>query len=100
MDCKQRLQWEDWVSSYSFSFIIVSIVSGVIIVLLICLQTASFFTTKTSTTLTVQAQMEDAIPTKLAIRFVQMPCESNYHQTMINNSIRSSLRKCQGKTCQ
>ena len=93
MDSKQRRLWEDWVTSYQCSFILVSIISGVIIVLLICLQTASFFTTKTSTTLTVQAQMEDAIPTKLAIRFVQMPCESKYNETLINYSIRSSFRK-------
>ena len=59
-----------------FAEVLVSIVSGVIILLLTSLQLYSFMKTKTVTTLQVESQLGNVIDSKLDISFVEMDCNS------------------------
>lgn len=56
--------------------ILVSIVSGVIILILTSLQLYSFMRTKTVTTLQVESQMGNVIDSQLDISFLEMDCNS------------------------
>ena len=55
---------------------LISLIGGSIIIILVYLQTSSFLSLKTSTTLTVRAQMDSAIPTHLDISFFHLSCEN------------------------
>ena len=55
---------------------LVSIVSGVIILVLTSLQLYSFIKTKTVTTLQVESQMGNVIDSELDISFLEMDCNS------------------------
>ena len=59
-----------------FVEVVVSIVSGLIILVLTSLQLYSFMRTKTVTTLKVESQMGNVIDSKLDISFLEMDCAS------------------------
>lgn len=59
-----------------FVEVVVSIVSGLIILVLTSLQLYSFMRTKTVTTLKVESQMGNVIDSELDISFLEMDCGS------------------------
>ena len=62
----------------SYKLFIVSLISAIIIAILISMQTYSFLQTKTSTTLNVESQMDNSIPTVLDFSLFYMPCECSW----------------------
>ena len=54
---------------------VASLISGIIIILLTVFQTVSFVKTKTSTTLNVESQLDNIIPSKLDFSLFYMSCD-------------------------
>lgn len=67
--------------------VLVSLISAIIITVLVSMQTFSFFQTKTSTTLNVESQMDQTIPTVLDFSLFYMPCECKFSFASITYSL-------------
>ena len=74
--------------------ILVSIISFIIIVCLVSMQTYHFIVPVTRTTLTVESQMDKVIPSVLNISFLQLSCECLFfHFVSLQLSIFILIRR-------
>lgn len=67
------------------ALLLVSLISAIIIAILVSMQTYSFFQTKTSTTLNVESQLDQTIPTLIDFSLFYMPCDCKFFHFLLTS---------------